>query len=98
MLLNLKDSQIWKVTEAGSFKVTAFGGGKFAGTFSAKIGRVGDDLTTIVATAVVSAPSTSPARVTPAADRTGAVTGRESCVAKQLPNRRNGEAPATESP
>lgn len=54
MLLNLNDHNVWKVTEAGSFKVTTFGGGKFAGTFSVKVGKSGDDLKTIVATAVVS--------------------------------------------
>jgi hypothetical protein len=54
MQLNLSDHNIWKVTEAGSFKVTAFGSGKFAGTFSVKVGRSGDDPKTIVATAVVS--------------------------------------------
>ena len=54
ILMNLNDKSIWKVTEAGSFNVTTFGGDKFAGTFSVKIGRVGDDLKTITGTAVVS--------------------------------------------
>ena len=32
-------SDLWKVIEPGSFKVTTFGGGKFAGTFHSKSGR-----------------------------------------------------------
>ena len=54
MLFNLKDKSIWKVIEAGTFNVTTFGGGKFAGTFSAKVGKVGEDLKTVVATATLS--------------------------------------------
>jgi hypothetical protein len=54
MLLNLNDKQVWKVVEPGSFNVTTFGNGKFVGTFLVKIGRVGDDLTTITGNAVVS--------------------------------------------
>ncbi len=53
MLFNLDDKAIWKVTEAGTFNVTTFDGGKFSGTFSVKVGKVGDDLTTIVGTAMI---------------------------------------------
>jgi len=54
LLVNLNDHNIWKVTEPGSFNVKTFGGGKFAGDFSIKIGKTGDDLKTIVANAVIS--------------------------------------------
>ncbi len=53
-LINLNDKQLWNVTAPGTFEVTTFGGGKFAGTFQAKIGRLGDDLHTITATATLS--------------------------------------------
>lgn len=53
MLFNLGDKALWKVTEAGTFNVTTFDGGKFAGTFSVRVGKVGDDLTTIVGTAMI---------------------------------------------
>jgi hypothetical protein len=54
MLLSLHDSAIWNATEPGTFKITTFGGGKFAGTFQAKVGKLGDDLKTIAATATLS--------------------------------------------
>ena len=55
MLVTLQDtSSIWKVSEAGTFEVTTFTGSKFAGTFQAKVAKVGDDLKTVVATATVS--------------------------------------------
>jgi hypothetical protein len=47
-------AEVGRQTRAGSFKVTTLGGGKFAGAFSVKVGKSGDDLKTIVATAVVS--------------------------------------------
>lgn len=53
MIFNFNDKSIWKVTEPGSFKVTTFGGGKFAGTFTAKIGKSSDDLQSIVANAAL---------------------------------------------
>ncbi len=53
-LVTLNDNAIWNVTEPGTFEVTTFGGGKFAGTFQAKLGRLGDDLHTITATATLS--------------------------------------------
>jgi hypothetical protein len=54
MIFGFDDKSIWKVTEPGSFKVTTLGGGKFAGTFTAKIGKSSDDLQSIVANAVLS--------------------------------------------
>jgi hypothetical protein len=55
MLFSTNDKTLmWKVVEAGTFNVTTFGGGKFAGTFSVKVGMVGDDLKTITGTAMVS--------------------------------------------
>ncbi len=45
---------LWKVTKPGTFVVTTFGGGHFAGTFSLEVGQESDDLSTIVATATVS--------------------------------------------
>jgi hypothetical protein len=53
LLVDFHDSSIWKVTDPGTFKVTTFGGSKFAGTFTAKIGKTGDDLQSIVANAVL---------------------------------------------
>ena len=37
LLYNSKDSKLWGAEEPGTFTVTTFGGGKFAGTFSVKI-------------------------------------------------------------
>jgi hypothetical protein len=50
-LVTLSDNSLWRITEPGSFAVTAFDGHHFAGTFTLKIGKEGDDLQSIVATA-----------------------------------------------
>jgi hypothetical protein len=47
------DGKSYKIVEAGSFDVTTFGGSKFVGTFSVKVGRYGDDNKTIVARATM---------------------------------------------
>jgi hypothetical protein len=43
IIVSLKDDNLWRVAEPGTFKVTTFGGGKFAGTFQVKLtSSVGD--------------------------------------------------------
>jgi hypothetical protein len=37
LLFNANDDKVWGAKEPGTFTVTTFGGGKFAGTFSVKI-------------------------------------------------------------
>lgn len=53
-LVTFSDKSLWRITEPGSFAVTAFDGHHFAGTFTLKIGKESDDLQSIVATATVS--------------------------------------------
>jgi len=52
VLINLHDNLIWAAAEAGTFDVTTFGDGKFAGTFSVKI-KATADLQTRAANAVL---------------------------------------------
>jgi hypothetical protein len=51
---NLKDKSLWKVIENGTLEITGFTPTHFVGSFTFKIGKSGDDLKTIVATATVS--------------------------------------------
>ena len=53
-LVTFHDDSLWRITEPGSFVVTAFDGHHVAGTFAIKIGKQSDDLQSIVATATVS--------------------------------------------
>ena len=53
-LVTVGKDTIWKIAEPGTLNITTFNGSKFAGTFQAKIQKLGDDLSTVVATATLS--------------------------------------------
>jgi hypothetical protein len=53
-LVTFPDKSLWRVTDPGSFVVTAFDGHHFAGTFTLNIGQESEDFQSIVATATVS--------------------------------------------
>ena len=53
-LVTVGAAALWKIAEPGTFTVTTLDGHKFAGTFQAKIQKIGDDLTTVVANSTLS--------------------------------------------
>ena len=53
-VINLKDSNVWYVTEAGTFEITSFTPSSLAGSFTFKIGRSDAGSQTVAATATVS--------------------------------------------
>ena len=53
-IINLKDSKVWNVTEAGTFEITSFTPSHLAGSFTFKIGASDTGSQAIVAAATVS--------------------------------------------
>jgi hypothetical protein len=54
LLVTFNDDSLWRVAEPGTFTVTTFTGSRFAGTFQARLSKLGDDLQTVVGTANLS--------------------------------------------
>jgi hypothetical protein len=53
-VINLKDTNLWRVTEPGTFDITSFNPSHLAGSFSFKIGRSDVGSQTVLATATIS--------------------------------------------
>jgi hypothetical protein len=53
LLFSSGDESLWRVSEAGRFTITTLSGSRFAGTFEAKIEKLGDDLQTVTGHATV---------------------------------------------
>jgi hypothetical protein len=53
-VINLKDTNLWSVTEPGTFDITSFNPSHLAGSFSFKIGRSDVGSQAILATATIS--------------------------------------------
>jgi hypothetical protein len=53
-LITIGKDTLWRIAEPGTFTVTTLNGSRFTGSFQMKIEKLGDDLTTVVATATLS--------------------------------------------
>jgi hypothetical protein len=54
MIVNFKDDSVWRASEHGTFDVTTFGNSHFAGTFQAKLAKLGDNMQYNAGTATIS--------------------------------------------
>jgi hypothetical protein len=53
MIVDLKDEDVWRVAEGGTFTVTALADRRFAGTFQAKLQKLADNLKDVAGSATV---------------------------------------------